>query len=127
MPKTTIMVLICALIISNIFTFLSMNIRLEDKTSELTKLVDEMKDIVYLYAEDSMQDVSRISGKIESTNQDLESLNMALSENTNKIDAIKVNHSKMWNNFNILFDLHAGEWKERWVKTPEGPTLLLED
>ncbi|MBH41925.1 MAG: hypothetical protein MK028_05505 [Dehalococcoidia bacterium] len=127
MPKTTIMVFICALIISNIFTFLSMNIRLEDKTSELTKLVDEMKDIVYLYAEDSMQDVSRISGKIESTNQDLESLNMALSENTNKIDAIKVNHSKMWNNFNILFDLHAGEWKERWVKTPEGPTLLLED
>ena len=97
------------------------------KTSELTKLVDEMKDIVYLYAEDSMQDISRISGKIESTNQDLESLNMALSENTNKIDAIKVNHSKMWNNFNILFDLHAGEWKERWVKTPEGPTLLLED
>ena len=127
MPKTTIMVFICALIISNIFTFLSMNIRLEDKTSELTKLVDEMKDIVYLYAEDSMQDVSRISGKIESTNQDLESLNMALSENTNKIDAIKVNHSKMWNNINILFDLHAGEWKERWVKTPEGPTLLLED
>ena len=127
MPKTTIMVFICALIISNIFTFLSMNIRLEDKTSELTKLVDEMKDIVYLYAEDSMQDVSRISGKIESTNQDLESLNMTLSENTNKIDAIKVNHSKMWNNFNILFDLHAGEWKERWVKTPEGPTLLLED
>ena len=127
MPKTTIMVFICALIISNIFTFLSMNIRLDDKTSELTKLVDEMKDIVYLYAEDSMQDVSRISGKIESTNQDLESLNMALSENTNKIDAIKVNHSKMWNNFNILFDLHAGEWKERWVKTPEGPTLLLED
>ena len=127
MSKTTIMVFICALIISNIFTFLSMNIRLEDKTSELTKLVDEMKDIVYLYAEDSMQDVSRISGKIESTNQDLESLNMALSENTNKIDAIKVNHSKMWNNFNILFDLHAGEWKERWVKTPEGPTLLLED
>ena len=127
MPKPTIMVFICALIISNIFTFLSMNIRLEDKTSELTKLVDEMKDIVYLYAEDSMQDVSRISGKIESTNQDLESLNMALSENTNKIDAIKVNHSKMWNNFNILFDLHAGEWKERWVKTPEGPTLLLED
>ena len=127
MPKTTIMVFICALIISNIFTFLSMNIRLEDKTSELTKLVDEMKDTVYLYAEDSMQDVSRISGKIESTNQDLESLNMALSENTNKIDAIKVNHSKMWNNFNILFDLHAGEWKERWVKTPEGPTLLLED
>ena len=127
MPKTTIMVFICALIISNIFTFLSMNIRLEDKTSELTKLVDEMKDIVYLYAEDSMQDVSRISGKIESTNQNLESLNMALSENTNKIDAIKVNHSKMWNNFNILFDLHAGEWKERWVKTPEGPTLLLED
>ena len=100
MHKTTIMVFICALIISNIFTFLSMNIRLEDKTSELTKLVDEMKDIVYLYAEDSMQDVSRISGKIESTNQDLESLNMALSENTNKIDAIKVNHSKMWNNFN---------------------------
>ena len=127
MPKTTIMVFICALIISNIFTFLSMNIRLEDKTSELTKLVDDMKDIVYLYAEDSMQDISRISGKIESTNQDLESLNMALSENTNKIDAIKVNHSKMWNNFNILFDLHAGEWKERWVKTPEGPTLLLED
>ena len=127
MPKTTIMVFICALIISNIFTFLSMNIRLEDKTSELTKLVDEMNDIVYLYAEDSMQDVSRISGKIESTNQNLESLNMALSENTNKIDAIKVNHSKMWNNFNILFDLHAGEWKERWVKTPEGPTLLLED
>ena len=127
MPKTTIMVFICALIISNIFTFLSMNIRLEDKTSELTKLVDEMKDIVYLYAEDSMQDVSRISGKIESTNQDLESLNMALSENTNKIDAIKVNHSKIWNNFNILFDLHAGEWKERWVKTPEGPTLLIED
>ena len=127
MPKTTIMVFSGALIISNIFTFLSMNIRLEDKTSELTKLVDEMKDIVYLYAEDSMQDVSRISGKIESTNQDLESLNMALSENTNKIDAIKVNHSKMWNNFNILFDLHAGEWKERWVKTPEGPTLLLED
>ena len=127
MPKTTIMVFICDLIISNIFKFLSMNIRLEDKTSELTKLVDEMKDIVYLYTEDSMQDVSRISGKIESTNQDLESLNMALSENTNKIDAIKVNHSKMWNNFNILFDLHAGEWKERWVKTPEGPTLLLED
>lgn len=127
MPKKTITVFICALVISNIFTFLSMNIRLENKTSELTKLVDEMKDIVYLYAEDSMQDVSRISGKIESTNQDLESLNMALSENTNKIDAIKVNHSKMWNNFNILFDLHAGEWKERWVKTPEGPTLLLED
>ena len=127
MPKGMVVVFIGALIISNIFTFLSMNIRLEAKSVEMETHIEEMKDIVYLYAADSVQDVSSINEKMEYTNQDLESLSIGLAETTNNVNAIKVNHSKMWNNFNILFDLHAGEWKERWVKTPEGPTLLLED
>tara|TARA_B100000029_G_C17569056_1_gene956009 strand:- start:1379 stop:1762 length:384 start_codon:yes stop_codon:yes gene_type:complete len=127
MPKGIIVIFIGVLIISNIFTFLSMNIRLEAKASEMEQHIEEMKDIVYLYAADSTQDAMDVSEKIEFTDQTLSSMILSVSENANNIEAIKVNHSKMWNNFNILFDIHAGEWKERWVKTPEGPTLLLED
>lgn len=127
MPKGMVVVFIGALIISNIFTFLSMNIRLDAKAAEMEQHIEEMKDIVYLYAADSIQDATDVSEKIEFTNQTLSSVNLSVSENANNIAAIKVNQTKIWSNFNALFDFHAGEWQNRWVKTPEGPTLLLED
>ncbi len=44
MPKGMVVVFIGALIISNIFTFLSMNIRLDAKAAEMEQHIEEMKD-----------------------------------------------------------------------------------
>jgi|GEM_PF-2314220 hypothetical protein len=125
--KKVFLIVVSALFLFNIATFICMSVRLGHTETDTQTQVNNMKDIIYVFlAEDDVNN-SSMHEKLSDVVGNITKLEISLLENINSLSLIDNNYEKTWNNFNILFGLHAGEWKERWVETPTGPTLLLED
>ena len=125
--KKVFLIVVSVLFLFNIATFICMSVRLGNTEVDNETQVNSLKDVVYVFLAEYDVKSGNLNDNLKSIEDDLDNLEISLSENMDELSLIHGDYQNIWNNFDVLFSLHAGEYEKRWVKTPDGPTLLLED